>query len=767
MFRSLVYSLFCFALLCCCDKAAYGLILPEIKSVRIGIENTYKNGLWTPITVELDDRMPSGFGGQLLIRCSDSDGTPITYHYNIGEEEKQITVLAKLGRKDEPLQISLYGNPFISHPVPPPVNAERPIYLIIGNDDIGLQGAVAELMLREDRRPLLVKVNSFADLPDRWFGYEAVEMVVLTTTEPQLFDGLTAESPQMKALDDWVKLGGKMLLCAGKDAGQFLEPSDGFLRLFLPGEFDKMTEQRTGAKFESFVNSKRQIFMNGTDEAPFMKMPLFTNPRGITFLSDGDVNKGGLPLVLRSAHGLGTIIYFGGDLSEKPLALWRDRPLLVRSIMQWDTVKRAAVDPRAGAMLQLGYNDITGQIRSALDQFEGVRIVPFSIILIILTAYWLVVGLFDWFFVHKILKRPILTWVTFPLWIVLFSVLTYVLAAPGRPAMSKSNGLVVWDVDSDTGISRVSTWDNVYSSTDGRHNVDASSNDSSYYSWNGLPGSGLGGMAPKTVSPPVWQVSAEQRSYNSIVLVPVQIRSTKSYFGQHVLQNLDKHEMLAAKLSDEEGVPIGTIEMPHNFDATLMNPTTSLKNGILVYGRWAIELGDIQPGQTLNIAKTTPRRELRELLLPPKARENENLRGMATYNPQSTDLEYIVRVMSLYRMLGGHESTGLHHAYMPSLDMSELLTADRVLLLGTVKRKYAPGELEDILALSEPGCCNSTSTIRAKDRFTTTEIFRQSFPITLTELSPRLNIDRYGQDADDPLRERRGGTGLIDPGSGR
>jgi hypothetical protein len=539
-----------------------------------------------------------------------------------------------------------------------------------------------------------------------------------------------------------------MLLCAGKNAGQFLGSKDdggeeGFLRLFLPGEFEGMGEQRTGAKFESFVNSKRQIFMNGTAEAPFMEMPRFTDPRGITFLSDGDAKKGGLPLVLRCAHGLGTIIYFGGDLSEKPLAGWRDRGTLVRSLMQWNTERRTAVDPRAGAMLQLGYNDITGQIRSALDQFEGVRIVPFSIILVILTAYWLVIGLFDWFFVQKVLKRPMLTWVTFPLWIVLFSVLTYALAAPGRPAVEQWNTLDIWDVDKETDTYRHSLWMTRYSPRDWKFGGTYSILGDGYYSWNGLPGSGLGGMAPKTVSPTVWQISSEQMDYGKITNVPVQIRSSKSFFGQFrrdLIGRVQRYGLIAAKLSDEEGVPIGTIEVPEDFPF-------SLENSILVYGRWALELGEIQRGQTINMTKTTPRRELRDLLIPPKTRDNENLRGMATYNPQSTDLEYIVRVMSLYRVLGGYESTGLRHAYMPSLDMSELLTTDRVLLLGVRGWKYGPGEQEGV-------------------KIRSTEIFRQSFPITLTELSPRLNLERYAPGSD-ALEEKRGTAGFVDPGGGR
>ncbi|MCL2005013.1 MAG: hypothetical protein FWG73_02505 [Planctomycetaceae bacterium] len=688
--------LLCLAVVCCLAEPLQANIL----SVRVGIEERYKNGLWTTITVNSSEQIQT-----LAVRSSDSDGTPITYHYE-GDGMSKTTVLAKLGRKDAPIQVSVNGGAFQSFDVPMPVNAERPIYLIFGNDDIGLQGAVAELMLREDRRPLLVKINSVDELPTKWFGYESVEMVVLTTTEPELFAGLAAESPQIQALHTWLQLGGKMLLCVGQNAEQFLADETGWLHLFLPGRFDGMTELRNGNPFERFAGSQRQIFMNGTDEAPFMRMPRIVEPRGIIFVQDGD-----LPLVLQSTHGLGMMLYFASDLSGRPLNHWRDRTTLVRNMMQWNRAQqRAALAPRSGAMLQLGYNDIAGQIRSALDQFEGVHVVPFSVILLILTAYWLVIGLFDWYFVHKVLKKPILTWLTFPLWIVLFGFLTYALAVPGRPNAEKHNVLTLYDVDVATGIVRESTWESVYSPRDaivsrlrGEQSAD------NFFSWFGLPGSGLGGMAPNTVSPSVWQTGSEQVDYGQIVNVPIQTRSTKIFFGTQPITavreplNFAAGSVYVAQLADDEGIPVGTIEFRGDLPIT---------NAILVYGRWALELGEITPGQTVTITKTTPRRDLRDLLIPPHTLDNENLRRLATYNPQSKDLEYIVRVLSLHRVLGGFEATGLHHAYMPSLDMSDLLLADRALLLG--------------------GALSDSATV----------VYRASLPIELTATSPRLGRER-------------------------
>lgn len=757
----------------------------RIESVQVGIEGFYKNGLWTPITVEWSISPRSNTAMNLTVSSVDSDGTPIEYRQafpmprpiegpNAAALYFREILYAKLGRQAASLNIRIdAGNEQTQQQVLrptgapvkqrkrtedtlpfrffQPISCERPIYLVVGKEDIGLQGAIAELALREDRRPLLVKVTSFAELPDQWFGYEAVDMVVLTTTEPEQFAGLNSASPQIKALDDWIKLGGRLFFCAGKDSGPFLEPENGVLRPFLPGKFDKMTELRKNAPLEIFVGSERQIVMNGTPEAPFLQMPHFTEPRGIVFLKEID-----LPLVLHCAHGLGTIVYFGGDLSGRPLSIWRDRVPLVKKILEWN--KPQTITSRMNAsLLQLGYNDISGQIRSALDRFESVRVVPVSFILVLLTFYWLAVGPLDWFVVHKILKKPVLTWVTFPFWILIFCGLAYYLAVPGRPNKVLLNELTLFDFDAETGIQRENCWANLYSPRDARYTLllDSAAKQSAdvseypistLFSWNGLPGGGLGGMAPKTVSPTIWQEGTMQdfsdlatyhKPLQTVKDIPMQVRSTKSFFGHRwmlddspitnaraLVQSQDQDQGCKVDLADEEGVLTGKLTLPQWL------PT--LENGLLIYGRWAQELGTLERGKEIKIDnKTTPRRELRDLLIPPSIQNDSQLSRIATYNTQATDLEYIARVFSLYGMLGGFEVIGLSNAFQKNLDMSSLFAADRAILIGTLPDKSS----------NFVGSCVTLQTglVRGELEERNRKILvRVSLPIRLTELSPRI-----------------------------
>ncbi len=793
---------------------------PGIWSINVGVEGLYKNGLWTPVDITCGGLNPD-IHYDIAVESVDADGTPITYRTTQTPKmlpaEPNVSppgvlrIYVKLGRKDAPITVSITSNDDsdsdtrqirtngsairkkepsgTSHSFSEPVPFERPIFLIVGNENIGLQEAVAELSLREERRPLLVKVKSFADLPDEWFGYEAIDTIVLTTTEPEQFSGMTSESPQIKAIDQWIKLGGRLIFMPGKDSEPLLDssrleipetsggqalnrealkggaleksnaksiaPNSSPLSPFLPGRFTGMTDVRQGTPLEVFINSKRAIFMNGTENAPFLRVPSFiqydgdqTGPRGVTYVKDGD-----LPLLLRCTHGLGTILYFGGDLSAKPLSTWRDRTQLVRKIMQWDSRSGSGIQ-RGGALIQLGYNDISGQIRSALDRFDGVRILPFSLILLVLAAYWLVIGPLDWFLVHKVFKRPVLTWITFPAWIVLFCVLCYWFAAQGRPNQVMFNELDIVDYDTESQTLRSSTWGNLYSPRDATYSTGLQDNlewflpmpmYSRYvsvpgiFSWHGLPGSGLGGMAPKTVSPTVWQSGSTQTFNDKAPVirswtqdVPVQVRSTKSFFGQNWVTTWNSLPVFAsstkmcnAELKGMEGVPVGTLTWP-----PMLPP---LDNCQLVYGRWVQDLGTLEPGKTVEVGRSTARREIRELLLPKEALQDAAVRRVATYNPQSGDLDYIVRVLTFHEALGGVDSVGLSHAFQRSLDMSDHLNLDRTILIGTLRQAETPSRVR--------ASATTLAWFDDKDiKISRTIIFRQSIPIR--DVAGRLQL-RY------------------------
>ncbi|MDR2761240.1 MAG: hypothetical protein LBB88_01410 [Planctomycetaceae bacterium] len=729
----------------------------KIESVKIGIEGRYKNGLWTQANIRCsipDSKSSNEKIDSLSIDSIDSDGSPITYRKKFSDIEiKNVTNLSsviyfKTGRHNAKVTVKiesttgkildsvtlspsdnlslqknssefLYDNSSGNFVFLPPIPTERQIILVIGNEDIGLQSAIAELALREERRPLIVKINSIADLPDQWNGYESIDMIVLTTTEPEQFENLNANSSQILAIEQWIKLGGRMLFCAGRNSELLLkkknesDPYDAPLTPFLPGKFEKMTNLRKGDLLETFVLSKRKIQIESAND--FIVMPLISNPKGLIRLNDGD-----LPIVSHRLHGFGTITYFGGDLSGKPLGNWRDKTALVKKILQWDTSKQS-ISQQDMSLIRPAYNDMSGQIRSAADHFDEIKIIPFSAILIILVVYWLAIGIADWFIVRKLLKRPMLAWITFPFWILIFCVIGYVIVIQCRPSGAILRELVVVDLNPEQNEFRCSIWGNLYSPLDARYSLGLTKNKNLYdknttqnisvtknihddnksnsveinsasnlvtsnisksnqtienevvfFSWLGLSGDGLGGMNPKTFNPMIWRIGSIQEKPEEIQNVPIQIRSTKSFYGERfgVTKNM---KSIKSKLLADEGLPVGEL---------LFDDVPALKDAALVYGRWLIPLGNTPNRGKIIIDKKSQRRDIGDILLSKIAMDNDSLRLISTYNTQSVDEAYIVKVLTVHERLGGYETIGLFNNFQRPLDMSNILSTNHAIIIG-------------------------------------------------------------------------------------
>ncbi|MDR2346185.1 MAG: hypothetical protein LBE18_08980 [Planctomycetaceae bacterium] len=737
----------------------------KIESIKVGIEGNYKSGLWTAVLIKWsipnqisDDKKITS----ISIDSIDSDGTPITYRKEISTDKsnnnllnRSAVIYFKPGRYNAKITVNLesggkivatntivpkektvqqknvseysYDNSFDNFIFRFPIHSERQIILIIGNEDIGLQGAIAELALREERRPLIVKINSVAELPDQWYGYEAIDMIVLTTTEPDQLKNLNVQSPQICAIDKWIKSGGRMLFCAGRNTELLIKKSDNAelydspLTPFLPGKFEKMTDLRKGDLLESFILSKRKIQIETAND--FILIPSISNHKGLIRLKDGD-----LPIISQYMQGFGTIIYFAGDLSGKPLANWRDRTTLVRKILQWDLNKQN-VKQQDMPLIRPAYNDISGQIRSAADRFDEIKILPFSLILIILVMYWSFVSVGDWFIIRKLLKRPILTWITFPLWILLFGGISYLLLINGHSNRTILREFIVIDLNPEQNVFRSSIWANLYSPSDSHyslrlsdynnvsdknvsgknlsgHNVsgknvsgtnllstnvsgkNVSSTDANqvedqvidretaFLSWFGLTGDGIGGMNPKTYNPTTWRNGSIQEQAAEIKNVPIQIRSTKSFYGERFGTDKDNKiniNSIKSKLVADESLPIGEI---------LFDGTPAMKDVILIYGRWLIPLGVTPTSGQIKIDKKSQRQDIGDIILSKTALDSDSIRYIATYNTQSPDFAYIVKVLSVHERLGGYETIGLFNTFQRSLDMSNFLATNQAILIG-------------------------------------------------------------------------------------
>ncbi|MDO5552858.1 MAG: hypothetical protein Q4G68_03775 [Planctomycetia bacterium] len=670
-------------------------------SVSVGINGLYKNGFWTPVTVQLD---ATDVGGILELSTPDSDGAQTVLRQAC--ESACETLYLPFGKANGELILRLYKEegqtPVWEKTLKPlaakqkdksdagdflflrPVAAERPLYLIVGDPNIGLTEALGELRIKEERRPLVAEVSHFTDLPDQWLGYEAVTCVVLTTTVPDFFDGVTGDDPRLLALEKWVENGGRLFLSTSADAIPLLLEG-GPLARFLPGRVDaeRHPEVRIANNLTQYVPKAKNLVMTGSLDSPFLLPPFLTDIPDDARIEIAEMET---PLLVRMPKGLGTVTFFAADLAKAPIANWSGRSGLVLRLFHFDTdrSRQATAD---SFLVQLGYSDLAGQLRSTLDRFPNVKNIPFSLVLLLAFVYILLIGPGDWYLTHKLLKKPNLTWLTFPVYVLCFCLLVVVLMTRAKPAELQLNTAELVDVDVASGLVRGTTWSGLYSPSDNRYDITLVPNvpglalacePEVLLSWHGLTGTGLGGMAPKTISPQDWTEAWQLGSPRSqLKKVPVRIHGTRSLLGRW-LGRLDG--AVPSALTSFDTVPTGTVTNPFN---------VPLSNAILYYDRWAVDLGELAPGETqIDLKSTRIERHLAiEGPLAPFADSSKTMtqHGKSRYDTESTAIPYILRMMMFYQLTGGYEQLGLDNTLGHFVDLSDLLRTGRAVLVGTIR----------------------------------------------------------------------------------
>ena len=96
------------------------------------------------------------------------------------------------------------------------------LIVTVGTSALGAEETGKLAGLEAEYRPVAARVEDVRRLPTHWCGYEGVDAVVLSTSRPEIYGKLAADGPQMQALDEWVRMGGRLVLCVGSQAEKIL-----------------------------------------------------------------------------------------------------------------------------------------------------------------------------------------------------------------------------------------------------------------------------------------------------------------------------------------------------------------------------------------------------------------------------------------------------------------------------------------------------------------------------------------------------------------
>lgn len=143
---------------------------------------------------------------------------------------------------------------------------------------------------------------------------------------------------------------------------------------------------------------------------------------------------GGTPLIVAANRGLGRVTVLLFSPEREPVRSWKELPTF------WTQLAEVPLSLYASTDYHRGYGVAIDSLFGAMIDSRQVSKLPVGWLLLLLVVYLLVIGPFDRIWLKKI-NRPMLTWITFPGYVVLFSGLIYFIGYKLRAGDSEYNEL--------------------------------------------------------------------------------------------------------------------------------------------------------------------------------------------------------------------------------------------------------------------------------------------------------------------------------------
>jgi hypothetical protein len=309
-------------------------------------------------------------------------------------------------------------------------------------------------------------------LPDRWFGYDAVDIVVLATGKADFVNQLAqdSESARRNAMLEWVRRGGQLVLSVGRNHQEVSK---------LLQKMPLIDCKITGVQKLELANlATGWCQREGRRVLPRQAFEVATLVPGKsvhTMLRDGFavdvIGKGGREgeersVIVESSCGLGRVILVAFDLDTPPFTTWEGQlpfwtrlqtevapymPVRGKGMGMAPGMPRPPVIRRGrmGAMWveEEPTSDMRTVIKRSMENFDEVPTVSFGVVALFILFYIVLVGPLDYFVLKKLFKRLEWTWVTFPVTVLLVSVAAYATAYALKGDETRINKIDLVDID--------------------------------------------------------------------------------------------------------------------------------------------------------------------------------------------------------------------------------------------------------------------------------------------------------------------------------
>jgi hypothetical protein len=469
---------------------------PKIEKIEVGFqtyskqeETAYKVGLWTPVYIEVAGGMEGAErkGNNrpyLEIQTADSEDvfTKIAIPVDVKPNETGHYIgYVKTGRMSSgtnEVQVTLHSNNKTYENKAEQYHSlhiDSHLYLTLGGRMMDIHTALTPPKGNEKEQlnlgmfnPLqtrhVVFENDVRRLPEFWFGYNSMDVIILSTENEKFLKNLNNDPERLRALATWVRRGGRLVIpIAHRNqhlVAQILESKIAWnppippqvVPPRSPGNVAELALPRL-PKVEDWGGVQGKAF----ERANQAKIEVARLDAGTARTGDWEVfadAADGRPLIARVRYGLGQITYLAFSFDDAAFAEWQGKEQFLKTML-------IKLGPRAPAEgfdqgMMIGQfrnipNDLSTDLLAMLDNFD-VTIIPFGYVALFIVLYILVVGPLDFILLKFVFKRLEWTWITFPAVVLGVSVIAYFAAYALKGRDLKMNKIDVVDFDLRTSL---------------------------------------------------------------------------------------------------------------------------------------------------------------------------------------------------------------------------------------------------------------------------------------------------------------------------
>ena len=567
----------------------------------------------------------------------------------------------------------------------------------------GLSELTADLATSKVTRESLtvLPLSSMLDLPDDRRGLDSVDVLLLVSDY-----GL---SPlQTQAVQDWVMTGGHLLVSCGERLPQLLSSSAGPWLQQQFGIASELISSRELSSLQTFV-AGAGVLQTNREVVKIVRMAS-DQSRVVVNAING-------PLIARRSIGAGIVTMVAVDLNAKPVNRWLSLPQLYEVLLFEGQLDKGDVQSaRGGRISSSGVSDLSTQLAAVSDAIPpGDRWSSWQAMLLML-VYLAVIGPLDYVLVVRLLRKPKLTWITFPLLVACACLLTFWSGVSHR-AEATVRQVHLLDVASDGSRQtlRMRSW-NSLSTTDSRfaevaiRTVPLSSgsdavNRSSSLTWHGRAEDVFGGLYRAGGAGLGRQVSRRTEVGESVfTTVPLIVDGSHAFLAES-FDSAATETVFDSKLSlPASGLLEGTFT--HHLQVPVVTWVIVFGNRVYLPSVTADEKSRrIEPGQPWSRHAPGVRvSELKDFLRGVRLVESSPKRGdvsrstttqvQTAYNSQGSNPLDILLMISTYQATGGATYVRLSNDYLRRDEISDSLHLNTALLIGLADLPLANLELD-------------------------------------------------------------------------